>query len=156
MILAAVAIVSVSAAFFYTYEVRYVPTDSMDGEDQPYDIPSIPKGSAILVKKYSTQDDIDSLKVGDVILFYNTVNHLDTVHRIIDITGTDAHGHITQVKTKGDNSSGTELVNASDINGKVVGYPPNSTASSTSFRAVRSCSSVSSSSSSSWFPSSGT
>ena len=96
----------------------------MDGEDQPYDIPSIPKGSAILVKKYSTQDDIDSLKVGDVILFYNTVNHLDTVHRIIDITGTDAHGHITQVKTKGDNSSGTELVNASDINGKVVGVSP--------------------------------
>ncbi len=123
VILAAVAVVSVSAAFFYVYEVRYVPTDSMDGEPQDYEIPTIPKGSAILVQKYSSQSDIDSLKVGDVILFYNTSNHLDTVHRIIDITEVDANGHIVKVTTHGDNKSpGTnETVNSSDIHGKVVG-----------------------------------
>ncbi len=126
VILAAVAVVSVSVAFFYVYEVRYVPTDSMDGEPQDYEIPTIPKGSAILVQKYSSQSDIDSLKVGDVILFYNTSNHLDTVHRIIDITEVDANGHIVKVTTHGDNKTpGTnETVNSSDIHGKVVGVSP--------------------------------
>ena len=120
VIMAVIVVVSVSAAFFYSYEVRYVPTDSMDAEDQPYDIPTIPQGSAILVSKFHSQSDVDSLEVGDIILFYNTGNKLDTVHRIIAITMDG--DHISQVTTHGDNKTpGTnETVNSGDIQGKVV------------------------------------
>jgi len=121
VILAAVAVISVSAAFFYVYEVRYVPTNSMDGEPQDYEIPTIPKGSAILVQKYNNRSDIDSLNVGDVILFYNSNNGLDTVHRIINIVK-DGDGHITQVTTKGDKESSADSpIGPSAIQGKVVG-----------------------------------
>ena len=105
-------------------EVRIIPTDSMDGADQPYDIKTIPQWSLVMIKKIDSQEEVDSLKVGDVILFYNTVNHLDTVHRIIDIT--ESGGHITKVTTHGDNKTPgiDETVNASDIHGIVVGVSP--------------------------------
>ena len=119
VIMAVIAVVSVSAAFFYSYEVRYVPTDSMDGDDQPYDIPTIPQGSAILVSKFHSQSDIDGLEDGDVILFSGPIR--DTVHRIVPGSIIrDVDGHITHVTTKGDNTSSTESVDSKDIQGKVV------------------------------------
>ena len=36
-------------------EVRVIVTGSMDGPEQPYDIPTIPKGSLVMVKHLSLQ-----------------------------------------------------------------------------------------------------
>ena len=125
VIMVAIAAVSVTAAFFYSYEVRYVPTSSMDGDDQPYEIPTIPKGSAILISKLRVQSDIDALKDGDVILFFNIGDSRDTVHRIVPGSIIrDVDGHITHVTTHGDNTSSTEEVDVQYIQGKVVGVSP--------------------------------
>src|SRR5690554_2142254 len=49
-------------------EVRLVVTGSMDGEPTDYQISTIPVNSLVMVRHIS-QDQLDSIEVGDVIAF---------------------------------------------------------------------------------------
>jgi len=79
--------------------------------------PTIKPGDMILVKKISNMDEINTLKVGDIILFKR--GNILISHRIIEILDTDEEG--VQFKTKGDKNSGpdTDLVKSADVKGLV-------------------------------------
>ena len=128
VILAAVILIALAsiAIFFYNFngqsldfsdsKILVVPTDSMDGESQPYDISTIPKDSIIMVHSLS-EDQKKDLIEGDVITFRQ--GGIEKVHRIIEIE-TDG----TPV-TKGDaNQSPDPAIAPEDIDGKVVGVAP--------------------------------
>ena len=128
VILAAVILIALAsiAIFFYNFngqsldfsdsKILVVPTDSMDGESQPYDISTIPKDSLIMVHSLS-EDQKKDLTEGDVITFRQ--GGIEKVHRIIEIK-TDG----TPV-TKGDaNQSPDPAIAPEDIDGKVVGVAP--------------------------------
>ena len=124
--IAAVAIVIVAALGFFIHlnggsidptdrEVRVIVTGSMDGPEQPYDIPTIPKGSLVMVKHLS-EDEILDLDVGDVISFRSGIASEPIHHRVVSI---DAEKRT--VITKGDSYSTTETSSFDDVVGKVVG-----------------------------------
>ena len=96
-------------------EVRVIVTGSMDGPEQPYDIPTIPKGSLVMVKHLS-EDEILSLEVGDVISFRSGIASEPIHHRVVSI---DAENRT--VTTKGDAYTTTETSSFDDVVGKVVG-----------------------------------
>lgn len=96
-------------------EVRLIPTSSMDGERTEYPIPTIPKDSLVMIEKLG-QDDLDSIKVGDVICF--DYSGIYIVHRVVEI---DEVGK--KFITHGDNNSPSnrESVDFEQVRGKVVG-----------------------------------
>lgn len=79
--------------------------------------PEIKPGDVILVEKISDMEDINNLRINDVIQFER--DGILISHRIIDIMDTNEEG--LQFKTKGDNNSGpdTELVKPQNIRGKI-------------------------------------
>ena len=98
---------------FRNREIRIIITDSMDGDPQPYSVPTIEKDSLVMVVKIS-EEDKEMLQPGDVVQFHygKILNH----HRVIsnDIES-------KEIVTKGDNTTSTETVKYSDIRGEVVG-----------------------------------
>lgn len=95
-------------------EVRVIVTGSMDGPEQPYDIPTIPKGALVMVKHLS-EDEILDPKVGDVISFRSGIASEPIHHRVVSI---DAENRT--VTTKGDAYTTTETSSFDDVVGKVV------------------------------------
>ncbi len=101
-------------------EVRIIPTNSMDGEPRTeYEIQTIPQWSLVMIHLLKTDEQKESVKVGDVITFNSKSSGLLTVHRIIDITD----GVIT---TQGDNKSSQDYptITYSEVLGVVVGVSP--------------------------------
>ncbi len=91
-------------------EPLLVVTDSMDGAPQPYPIPSIPRGSLVVIHRTGPS----GLEVGDVAAFRTAVTEGLVVHRVIGLYD----DHIT---TKGDRLPLGEHVLYSDVVGKVAG-----------------------------------
>ena len=101
-------------------EVRIIPTTSMAGEPRTeYEVQTIPQWSLVMIHLLKTQEQKETVKVGDVVTFMSPSTGLLTVHRIIDITG----GVIT---TQGDNKSSADYptMSYSDVQGVVVGVSP--------------------------------
>lgn len=115
------AVLSVSA--FYTAngnsldvrdrEVRLIVTDSMDGEETQYSVPTIPKDSLVVVR-FLSEDEKSGLEPGDVIQFrYGSIlNH----HRVVSNNVEEGY-----VVTHGDNTDSDEKVYYSAIRGEVMG-----------------------------------
>lgn len=102
-----------------------IVTDSMDAEDQPYDIKSIPLYSLVVVK-HLDPDEMGRIEVGDVIAFHYQGRL--TVHRVAEIV-TDGSGNLTGFRTVGDvyaaNPTGHyETPVLADVSGIVVGVAP--------------------------------
>ena len=98
---------------FSDSEMKLIVTGSMDADPQPYDIPTIPVNSLVMIKHMSQDEISKDLKVGDVIAF-NAGGKLIT-HRIIKVND---NGTFT---TKGDANIGTETVTYANVIGEVVG-----------------------------------
>jgi signal peptidase I len=89
--------------------------------------PLIDPGDVVLVKKFQTVQQVESLKAGDIIAFKR--EDIVIVHRIIEVVYDDA-GNMSFV-TKGDNNSTEDIgeVQPNDLKGKYVtcipkiGYP---------------------------------
>lgn len=96
--------------------VLLVPTGSMDGEPQPYDIETIPVKSLVMVR-YFTIDDVDEVDVGDV-LTYST-GEMTIVHRVVAIDSENQ-----KLTLKGDANTSTETVTCDQVTGEVVGVAP--------------------------------
>ena len=94
-------------------EMRLVVSGSMDADPQPYDIPTIPINSVVMIKHLSQEQISGDLKVGDVIAF-NLGGKLIT-HRIIKVNDNGTF------ITKGDANLGTETVPFESVIGEVVG-----------------------------------
>lgn len=118
MLVAVGLIVSV-AAIVSTYEVRYIVSGSMDGEDQPYGIETIPIYSLVMIKKVDGSDMMDEFEVGDVIAFH--YEGVVVVHRVVSIDA--SAGTIT---AHGDARSeyDTQTVTSDMVVGKVVSVSP--------------------------------
>lgn len=95
-------------------EVRIIVTGSMDADDQPYKIPTIPVNSLVMIEHLSYDEVVNDLEIGDVIAF-NSGGRLIT-HRIIAIDY-----DLKTITTKGDANAGTETVAFSNVVGEVVG-----------------------------------
>lgn len=80
--------------------------------------PMIKPGDVILVKRVSNMDDINALKVGDVIQFKR--DSILISHRIIEIVNDEKEG--LHFETKGDNNSAVDSdpVKPQDIKGPIV------------------------------------
>ena len=96
-------------------EFRIIVTGSMDGEPHPeYAIPTIPVDSLIAVHKLQG-DDVNDVKVGDVIGFYSAKLNGNIYHRVVAID------EVNKVfTTKGDANTSTESVPFEKANGIVV------------------------------------
>lgn len=90
-------------------ELLIVVTDSMDGPPQPYDIPSIPRNSLVMVENLAPAM-IEELRVGDVVGFRTAVAEGPVFHRIQDINSTTR----TMV-LRGDQSHFSETVGFEDV-----------------------------------------
>ena len=69
-VLVAIGVIISVAAIACTHEVRYIVSGSMDGDDQPYDIKTIPIYSLVMIKDVDGKDMLDEFEVGDVIAFH--------------------------------------------------------------------------------------
>ncbi len=94
-------------------EALLIVSDSMDGDVTEYDIDSFPKDTFVMVRHLSEQEKLE-VKIGDVLSFrYNGImDH----HRVIE-----THFDQGYIVTHGDNTTSTEDVSLSDINGEVIG-----------------------------------
>ena len=97
-------------------EFKVIVTGSMDGDPHPeYDIETIPVNSLIAVHKLQG-NDVDDVKVGDVIGFYSEKLGANIYHRVIDI---DVENRV--FTTKGDaNDVADKPISFDEANGKVV------------------------------------
>ena len=95
-------------------EFKVIVTGSMDGDPQPYEIETIPVNSLIAVHKLQG-NDVDDVKVGDVIGFYSEKLGANIYHRVISI---DTESKV--FTTKGDAASTTESIPFEKANGVVV------------------------------------
>ncbi len=118
-LLVAVGLIVSIAMIACTYETRYIVSGSMDGDDQPYDIETIPIHSLVLIKKVDGSDMMDEFEVGDVIAFY--YEGVVVVHRVISIDA--SAGTIT---AHGDARSeyDTQTVKSDMVVGKVTAVSP--------------------------------
>jgi signal peptidase len=84
--------------------------------------PMIMPGDVILVKKIADMEDINLLKVGDVMQFKR--GSILVTHRILEIKESEKEGK--SYRTKGDNNSGADadLVKSEDIKGTIVYVVP--------------------------------
>ena len=94
-------------------EMKLIVSGSMDAEPQPYDIPTIPIYSLVMIKDMSQDKVANDLEIGDVIAF--NANGKIITHRIKEIND---NGTFT---TKGDANIGTETVSYESVIGEVVG-----------------------------------
>jgi hypothetical protein len=93
-------------------ELLLIVTDSMDGDPQPYRIPSVPRNSLILV-----DHGAEEYRIGDVAGYAMAGVERPYFHRIVSING-------STVTLRGDNTDFSEDVPAEDLVGKVVGADP--------------------------------
>lgn len=99
-------------------EVRYIATGSMDGEEQPYEIESVPMHSVVMIEHVdATAENLtEVISVGDVIAFDHMGTY--TVHRVVGFGDGGAyaiaHGDARP-------AIDTQNVQPEDIRGKVVG-----------------------------------
>lgn len=131
------AVVVIVAALFVFYDLnghslnptdrdyRVVVTGSMDGDPQPYEIPTIPVNSLIAIKHLS-DGEFKTVKVGDVLAFWSESRL--TVHRVTEIH-TDSEGNVTGFTTVGDiyadrPGSHYETPEVEDVVGVVIGVSP--------------------------------
>ncbi len=77
----AIGVVVSLALIASTYEVRYIVSGSMDGEDQPYEIETIPVYSAVLIQKVDGGRMMEEFEIGDVIAFH--YEGVVVVHRVV-------------------------------------------------------------------------
>lgn len=84
--------------------------------------PEIKPGDIVLIRKCTTQKEVMSAKVGDVINFDR--DDINITHRVIEIVEDENGGQC--YRTKGDNNptEDTTLVELSDMNGYVIGTIP--------------------------------
>lgn len=90
--------------------------------------PVIDPGDVILIKKLKSQEEVDKLKIGDVIQFQR--NDILVTHRIVDIRENEIT-HLKEFQTKGDNNSRVdkEWIQIQDIKGTMemvipkIGWP---------------------------------
>jgi signal peptidase len=80
--------------------------------------PIIDPGDIVVIKKIQKEDDIENLKIGDIIQFKR--DDMLIVHRIIELIENKDDG-LTYYRTKGDNNSGVDriLLNPNDVKGTV-------------------------------------
>ena len=127
MIAAVVAVVAVAAsatavlmvfnksADLLNSEFRVIVTGSMDGEPRTeYEIETIPVNSLVAVHKLKG-NDVEDVKVGDVIGFYSAGLDGNIYHRVISIDS----GNRT-FTTKGDANTTMEYVGFDEANGIIV------------------------------------
>ena len=119
-VLVAIGVIISVAAIACTHEVRYIVSGSMDGDDQPYDIKTIPIYSLVMIKDVDGKDMLDEFEVGDVIAFH--YNGVVVVHRVIAIdpvAGTiTAHG---DARSEGDMVVG-KVTGVAPLLGQVVHF----------------------------------
>lgn len=100
-------------------EFRVIVTNSMDGEPrEEYEIKTIPVNSLVAIHKVHN-GDVDDIRIGDVIGFYQSSVHGNTYHRVVAV---DEAGK--SFTTRGDNTHASEHVPFGDVNGKVVNVSP--------------------------------
>ncbi len=111
--LLSISIIWFSAGVFPIYP-SVIATGSME--------PMIKPGDVILIKKVVGIEDINKLKVGDVMQFRR--GSILITHRIIEIKEIENEG--LQFQTKGDNNSGPDidLVKPADVKGTVIKVVP--------------------------------
>lgn len=85
--------------------------------------PMIKPGDVVLIKKIQTEEDLESLKVGDVIAFKRDLITIN--HRILEIIDEEQTG-LKLYQTKGDNNSAIdgELVKMEDVKGIIIKVVP--------------------------------
>jgi signal peptidase len=104
-----IVIIWFSVGVFPVYP-SVIATGSMEPEIKP--------GDVILVEKVKDMDDINALKIDDIIQFQR--DGVLISHRVIEIKDSEESG--LQFKTKGDNNPtpDTDLVKPQDIKGTVI------------------------------------
>jgi len=96
-------------------EFRVIVTGSMDGELRTeYDIETIPVHSLVAIHKLKG-DDVEDVKVGDVIGFYSPALKGNIYHRVVSI---DKENRMFE--TRGDVNDYSEHPGFDDVNGIVV------------------------------------
>ncbi len=99
---------------FSSSEMKLIVTGSMDADPKPYDIPTIPINSMVMIKHLSQDQVTNGLKVGDVIAFKS--GNIIITHRIVSIDPVSK-----TITTQGDANVGKETVAYTAVIGKVVG-----------------------------------
>ncbi len=94
-------------------QILLIVTDSMDGNVTQYDVDSFPKDTFIMIEHLSDEKK-QNIQIGDVLSFWK--NDILIHHRV-----TETHLDQGFVMTHGDNTTASEKVLLSDINGKVIG-----------------------------------
>ncbi|MFA9424556.1 MAG: signal peptidase I, partial [Sedimentibacter sp.] len=110
-------VVSIGMIWFAVGVFPIFPSVIVTGSMEPVIMP----GDIALIEKITTNDELEKVKIGDVIQFKR--DEILIVHRIVDIV--EAEGMICY-KTKGDNNSSEDgqLVTAEDIKGKLYKVVP--------------------------------
>ena len=96
-------------------EVRLVVTGSMDAEPTDYQIPTIPKGSLVMI--HHIDPDSFDFGIGQVIAYDS--DGMVIVHRVIAVDEDKR-----ELRLKGDANKTFEIVSYDDVIGEVVGVSP--------------------------------
>lgn len=85
--------------------------------------PLIDPGDVILIKKLKSQEELEQLKVGEIIQFKS--DNILVTHRIVDIRRNEKT-NLKEFQTKGDNNSGVDIewVEMKNIKGTLEGIIP--------------------------------
>lgn len=115
----ATALFSILLIWFVVGVFPVYPSAIATGSMQPM----IDPGDVVLVRKMTSQADIEALEVGEVIQFKR--DHLLINHRIIEVIDDEDTG-LKLYRTKGDNNSAidTRLVKMEEIKGVITGVIP--------------------------------
>ena len=100
-----------SSMDFSNRQIVLVVSDSMDGEEDRYDVNSFPANTLVMIE-HVPDSEVRFLRVGQILSYYDgsTLIH----HRIIQVNDDSFY-------VKGDNGHSTDKVMFSDVNGVVVG-----------------------------------
>lgn len=111
------AILSVLIIWFTVGVFPIYPSAIATGSMQPM----IDPGDVVLVRKVQDVEDVEGLKIGDVIQFSR--DDILINHRIVDVLEQEG---VTVYQTKGDNNSGIDsrLVKIEEVKGTIVGVVP--------------------------------
>jgi len=96
---------------FSNRQIVLVVSDSMDGEEDRYEVDSFPANTLVMIE-HVPDNEIRFLRVGQVISYHDEDQLIH--HRIIQVNDGSLY-------VKGDNGHSTDKVLFSDINGVVVG-----------------------------------
>lgn len=112
------SLVSIGIIWFSVGVFPIYPSVIATGSMEPMIMP----GDVTLVRKITTMEELNRLKVGDVMQFKR--GGIFITHRIIEVIETKNDG--VKYRTKGDNNSGpdTELVKPQDVRGTIVYVVP--------------------------------